>query len=688
MKWVALINDKSVNKVSKAHEAGMISFRLSIHDQTRFGDVDWDFVPAWTNILPNEPYKYPIRCNIYQCKELPASDDNGTSDPYIKIWSPFKPDDKEKKKIKTVTVHDNNNPIFYQTIESYFYSVDLDWAPPVILEIYDEDSGTFDTDDFIGRAVIDLLDAAVSNDQSIPRPKWHPVKLGFRDNEPVMGQILVSFSILNPNSQFSQSLNQIKLRPDCEEYEITINVLGLRNLESPGMLPVTKPFINFALRSLLPPSRAHAIENINTQPSATGPNPTISTVIRFSIFLPSDPLYCPSLTCGVYDYVFKGMSQPIIGNFVVPIGELQHLQDDFYELADERTKKLIQSLDEKIDDVEKNKGKLEERKQNAEAVLEQQNYLQKVKFEEEEERKREELALKSARLGNNSSEIVDPGDIELGVRNIDKDASNQMSPRGNKKSNALNLVTLKKELDEDEEVKKQKDMLVNLMNEKEEKKAKLKQKRKNITDKMMMSMQFVGENVIYPTYHLDERLKIYREDVPPPKDAFIAIGYDPKPDSRQKHYRRFYEDELENIKEVIPKAPFQSFDVLRGQSRGLSKGWFTNKQTDEAGQVTNVKKVGQFKGIVSIVNKEREDGFKVVKETRINILKESLNTLSQRMFETDFEFDYNTIGTAEGREIFRSKLQQLGCDQLKVDKHFYQMNYQEELARLMMIRTK
>lgn len=193
--------------------------------------------------------------------------------------------------IKTETVHDNTNPIFYQTIESYFYSVDLDWAPPVILEIYDEDSGAFDSDDFIGRAVINLLDAAVSNDQSVPRPKWHPVKLGFRDNEPVMGQILVSFSIIDPNRQFSNSLNHIRLRPDCEEYEITINVLGLRNLESPGMLPVTKPFINFSLRSLLPPSSAHAIENINTQPSATGPNPTISTVIRFSIYLPSDPLY-------------------------------------------------------------------------------------------------------------------------------------------------------------------------------------------------------------------------------------------------------------------------------------------------------------------------------------------------------------------------------------------------------------
>jgi hypothetical protein len=245
MKWVALINDKSVDKVSKAYKAGMISFRLSIHDRTNYGDVDWDFVPAWTNYLPDEPYRYPIRCHIYQCKELPASDDDGTSDPYIKVWCPFKPEDHEKDMVKTAIVNDNTNPIFYETVQSFFYSVDFDWAPPVVLEIYDADSGSFDSDDFIGRAVVNLLDAAVSNDQSVPRPRWHPIKLGFRDDEPAMGQILVSFSVLNPNEQFSNSLSQIRLRPACEEYEITINVLGLRDLQSPGMLPVTKPFINF-----------------------------------------------------------------------------------------------------------------------------------------------------------------------------------------------------------------------------------------------------------------------------------------------------------------------------------------------------------------------------------------------------------------------------------------------------------
>lgn len=61
MKWVALINDKSVGEVKEAFKAGMLAFKLSIHDQTQNGDVDWDFVPAWTEHSPDNPDKYPVR---------------------------------------------------------------------------------------------------------------------------------------------------------------------------------------------------------------------------------------------------------------------------------------------------------------------------------------------------------------------------------------------------------------------------------------------------------------------------------------------------------------------------------------------------------------------------------------------------------------------------------------------------
>jgi len=56
--------------------------------------------------------------------------------------------------------------------------------------------------------------------------------------------------------------------------------------------------------------------------------------MKFQVPLPIEPLYCPRLSCQVYDQVFGGFSQPIIGNFTIPIGDLIH------ELAAERKSEI------------------------------------------------------------------------------------------------------------------------------------------------------------------------------------------------------------------------------------------------------------------------------------------------------------------------------------------------------------
>lgn len=98
-------------------------------------------------------------------------------------------------------------------------------------------------------------------------------------------------------------------------------ILGLRDLASPGILPVKKAFIEFGLKSMMPPGTGN-LKNIKTQPSAPGPNPTMNTTLEFQLPLPTDSLFCPKMQCMVYDNIFSGWSQPIIGVFTLPIGEL------------------------------------------------------------------------------------------------------------------------------------------------------------------------------------------------------------------------------------------------------------------------------------------------------------------------------------------------------------------------------
>jgi hypothetical protein len=64
------------------------------------------------------------------------------------------------------------------------------------------------------------------------------------------------------------------------------------------------------------------------------------------------------------------------------------------------------------------------------------------------------------------------------------------------------------------------------------------------------------KNVIMPSYAFDERLKINREINPPPSSLYIGLGFNPNKEDNKKHYRRYYPDELENVKEIMPKKPF------------------------------------------------------------------------------------------------------------------------------------
>ena len=312
-----------------------------------------------------------------------------------------------------------------------------------------------------------------------------------------MGKVLVSFNVLDPDTVFKKSLSSINLTPQCDEYDITINVLGLRDLQSPGMLPIRKPFIKFMLRSLLPPIKAHAAENIKTQPSATGPNPTISTVIKFKISLPNDSLYCPSLTCGVYDYIFKGVSQPLIGNFVIDIGKLQHLQDDEFQAEDQRTQDIIRSLDSKIQKAEEHRKQLEEERIQAEKERLQEEKLKKQLKEKENLKQRQQLALKVLKFDpsqfakvpdeeSKSDHMLESGDhdIELGVirsSNLSKAPAEEDEDDDEKagllltKSNTFGLVK-KKEGEE----KSDKEKVEQVMNQKEEAKHIVKVKRMNM----------------------------------------------------------------------------------------------------------------------------------------------------------------------------------------------------------------
>lgn len=122
-------------------------------------------------------------------------------------------------------------------------------------------------------------------------------------------------------------------------------------------------------------------------------------------------------------------------------------------------------------------------------------------------------------------------------------------------------------------------------------------------------------NVILPKYKRDEVLDCDRETEKPPETLYIALGWDEDATTERKHYRRFYPDELENVKEVLAIAsPFQTYEIKRGQTRGASAGFWASLMNevkeDESGQVSTEELMGKFKAVIEVeVKEEKEEYF-------------------------------------------------------------------------------
>ena len=57
--------------------------------------------PVWHKPMDKRPDIMQVRAYIFQCKDLPAADDSGTSDPYIEMFDNIEMKDYNKTGKKT-----------------------------------------------------------------------------------------------------------------------------------------------------------------------------------------------------------------------------------------------------------------------------------------------------------------------------------------------------------------------------------------------------------------------------------------------------------------------------------------------------------------------------------------------------------------------------------------------------------
>jgi hypothetical protein len=202
-----------------------------------------------------------------------------------------------------------------------------------------------------------------------------------------------------------------------------------------------------------------------------------------------------------------------------------------------------------------------------------------------------------------------------------------------------------------------------------------------------------GSNIYMPRYEYDEYMQIDRECHKPPVEMFLGLGWDADKDTGRRHYRRFYPDELENVREIIPNpSPFNAYDLKRGQSRGAKvsmwKSLFGGMKHDASGEASTEHFTGRFKAVIEVEAKEDRKAYLENKHELIERLKSSLKQLGKNRHIEDFNLDLDSLETMEGRAEMKNALEPLQVNHLNIVEKLADIESDVILKRMLLKKCK
>jgi uncharacterized protein YjaG (DUF416 family) len=168
-----------------------------------------------------------------------------------------------------------------------------------------------------------------------------------------------------------------------------------------------------------------------------------------------------------------------------------------------------------------------------------------------------------------------------------------------------------------------------------------------------------------------------------------------------KHYRRYYNNELEKVKEVLPKeSPFQSYDIKRGQTRGNKAGFWASLlgsiKTDESGEVSSEQVTGKFKALIEVENKESKQKYNDQKRKLFKRLRQQLKQMCMKFKiseackrrgipfgDLNFQNLRKQIASAEKRELLEMIFAPMNIQHLQITKKLADIQSEVTLKRML-----
>ena len=583
---IKLFPELSYGNVSSIANAGLLKLKLFLYNtkdnidkeklkkEIKEGDSELEQKIDFEKMFESQENtsikreKYTIVCIVYMCKYLISNDKDGNNNPYVKITCLG---DEKTTSVKHGTINGIwNEKIIFDNVELRLNKKSK-W-PILLVEVLDYTRIL--SDKLIGSRYIWLSNSSYSiNKTDFVTPKWSQLYLSESDNP--QGQILLSFYIFDSKNR--KKINQINPNPPTKKYIFDINILGLRDMKPLGLLPIKKAFIKFELNSLnINGDAENDCSSKTTQPINKGSNPIIKDSFMFEFFLPESEVFMPQLQCIVYDHILSGLVNPILGIFLINL------------------KRIIKETNRQIDeDIEMLNSKIE-------------NYLNKG-----------DITNKIGELGNFDK------NIDIGNKDDIIDTSSKQNLIDNKEEE-INIENDKK-FDEEKEIR------VNTIVYDSQ----FIEKNKNNSEYFVVLPQY-KDFTIPGNKKENEIYKIEDESKAPSNEDYFPIGYIEKPDRESqnlneliqkdpciiknitKHYRRYYKECLEKIKELKMKSPFYTEYIRRG------KDIDEKDDTKIFTSLSDIKKkiIRKFEvesNFVDTADKEESDLFSMNSEDEINL---------------------------------------------------------------------
>eukprot|EP00475_Leptophrys_vorax_P037442 TRINITY_DN645_c0_g2_i1.p1 TRINITY_DN645_c0_g2~~TRINITY_DN645_c0_g2_i1.p1 ORF type:complete len:1187 (+),score=417.34 TRINITY_DN645_c0_g2_i1:114-3674(+) len=274
--------------------------------------------------------QFCVRVLLYSCRNLPASDNTGLSDPQVYIRCAGE-EAKSREEKQTL------NPTYFECLQLFLNLPDSpSLVPDLQIVVYDLDFGGAKT--FLGRLSIPMSTVIKENCVGrTPNPDWRLLRDA--DNNDLDSRILMAFEIFSMDTRHTPPMPN--MQPECEKMWMEIMALGLRGVNS--LLGVFKPWAEFdLLGEKRMKTKGSCIPNAS--------NPNLLQILKMEVSMPKNPRLASAIGITVKD---APMGFFISRNLGFTAVDLEHTLRQMYDDKIEKARKEREALEAKDEKDEK-----------------------------------------------------------------------------------------------------------------------------------------------------------------------------------------------------------------------------------------------------------------------------------------------------------------------------------------------